>query len=106
MLKGFKERCTTFENEFAHQNTIKFRATARRDKLVGEWAAEQLGLTGEADNDYQRTISRAQIVGGEDCLIKKLAEDLQIKSADISVNDIHQKIYECLEKAMAEHRQK
>ena len=46
-MSSFKDREKAFESKFAHDQELKFKATARRNKLLGQWAGEQMGLSGD-----------------------------------------------------------
>src|ERR1700757_2277534 len=61
MTTTFDKREEGFERQFAHDEELKFKATARRDRLLGLWAAQQLGLTGTAADDYAKSVVIADI---------------------------------------------
>jgi hypothetical protein len=61
MTTTFDKREEGFEKQFAHDEELKFKATARRDRLLGMWAAQQLGLTGTAGDDYAKSVVIAGI---------------------------------------------
>ena len=105
MLKGYANRCARYENEFAHENTTMFRATARRDRLVGHWAAEQLGLKGEEAEEYAKMVARTQIVGGETKVVDMLNNDLSGALGMVDQDMIVQKMQQSLEQAMRELRE-
>jgi hypothetical protein len=60
-MTTFKDRNKGFEQKFAHDEELKFRATARRNKLLGLWAADQLGLTGDEAQAYAREVIKADL---------------------------------------------
>lgn len=76
-MSTFDERERGFENKFAHDEEMQFKAQARRNKLVGLWAAGLLGKTGDAANSYAMEVVKADFeeVGHED-VFRKLAADL------------------------------
>ncbi len=80
-MTTFDDRENAFENKFAHDAEMQFRAEARRNKLAGLWAAELLGMTGDAAADYAMTVVSADFeeAGNED-VVRKLAADLGDKS--------------------------
>lgn len=84
-MSQFKDRGDAFENKFAHDQELQFKATARRNKLLGLWAAEKLGLSGEAAEQYAREVVRADFeeVGDED-VFRKIRKDFDDKGVDIS----------------------
>lgn len=83
-MTTFDERETAFENKFAHDEEMRFKAEARRNKLLGLWAAELLGKTGDAADAYAKDVVRADFkeAGVED-VVRKVATDLgDLSSAD------------------------
>lgn len=76
-MSGFKDRENAFENKFAHDAELQFRTEARRNKLLGLWAADLMGKTGDAANAYAREVIQADFEepGFED-VIRKLIGDL------------------------------
>jgi hypothetical protein len=76
-MSSFDERKRSFENKFAHDEAMKFRATARGNKLVGLWAAEILGKTGADAEEYAKEVIRADFEEpGDEDVIRKLKGDL------------------------------
>lgn len=88
-MSGISDREKAFENKFAHDEALKFKAEARRNKLLGVWAAGLMGKTGEAVNDYAKEVIKADFeeVGDED-VFRKLRGDLDDASVTISDDDI------------------
>ena len=84
-MSGFKKRKQDAENRFKHDQELEFKATARRNKLLGQWAAEQMGISGSEVEDYAKevVISDFDRPGDEDVLEKVLA-DFTAKGLDIS----------------------
>lgn len=84
-MTTFEDRENAFENKFAHDAEMQFRAEARRNKLVGLWAAELLGKTGDEAAAYAMEVVSADFeeAGIED-VVRKLVADLGDKaSADV-----------------------
>lgn len=76
-MTTFDDREHAFENKFAHDEELMFRATARRNKLLGLWAAGLLGKTGDAAAAYAKDVVAADIAEvGDDDVIRKVAGDL------------------------------
>lgn len=76
-MTTFDDRENAFENKFAHDEELKFRCAARRNKLVGLWAAEILGKAGEAASTYAKEVVAADMAeAGDEDVIRKLAADL------------------------------
>ncbi|MGI3211343.1 DUF1476 domain-containing protein [Roseovarius tibetensis] len=83
-MSTFDDRETAFENKFAHDEEMKFRAEARRNKLLGLWAAELLGKTGDEADTYARAVVKADFEEpGHEDVVRKVAGDLgDIADAD------------------------
>lgn len=83
-MSSFDERERAFESKFAHDEEMKFRAEARRNKLLGLWAAELLGKTGDAANAYALEVVKADFEEpGHEDVVRKVAGDLgDIADAD------------------------
>lgn len=76
-MNTFKDRENAFENKFAHDEEMQFRAVARRNKLTGLWAAELLGKTGDAAQAYAMEVVQADFEeAGHDDVVRKLLADL------------------------------
>src|SRR5919205_2884006 len=77
-MTTFDDRKNAFERKFAHDAELRFRATARRNKLLGLWAAERLGKSGPEAEAYARSVVAAdfQEPGDED-VIRKVRGDLE-----------------------------
>ncbi|MGQ0611350.1 MAG: DUF1476 domain-containing protein [Paracoccaceae bacterium] len=81
-MSTFDDREKGFESKFAHDSEMRFRAEARRNKLVGLWAAGLMGLSGDAADDYARAVVAADFeeAGIED-VVRKLVADLGGKAS-------------------------
>jgi hypothetical protein len=76
-MTTFDDRENAFENKFAHDEELKFRVTARRNKLLGLWAAELLGRTGDDAAAYAKEVVAADFEeAGDDDVIRKVVGDL------------------------------
>lgn len=85
-MTTFDDRENAFENKFAHDADLQFKITARRNKLVGLWAAEKMGLTPEETDAYAKAVVQADFEeAGDGDVIRKLLGDLT--SAGIEVDD-------------------
>ena len=84
-MTTFDEREKEFEARFRHDEELRFKVTARRNRLLGLWAAQQLGLLGEAAEAYAQEIVNAQFApGGDRNVVAKLAADLGAKDVTIT----------------------
>lgn len=85
-MSSFDERERGFEKRFAQEEELKFKATARRNHLIGLWAAKQIGLNDADGEDYARSIVITDLDNPQsDAVLAKLRTDL--KSHDISISD-------------------
>lgn len=85
-MTTFDNRENAFENKFAHDADWQFKITARRNKLVGQWAAEKMGLTPEETTAYATSVVQADFEeAGDEDVIRKLLGDLT--SAGVDVDD-------------------
>jgi len=76
-MTTFDDREHAFEAKFAHDAEMQFKAEARRDKLLGLWAAELLGKTGDDANAYAQDVIKADFAeAGDEDVYRKLAGDL------------------------------
>ena len=83
-MTTFDDRESAFENKFAHDEEMNFRAEARRNKLLGLWAAELMGKTGDDADAYAKEVVKADFeeAGYED-VVRKVAADMgDIADAD------------------------
>jgi len=89
-MSGFDQRREGFERKFVLDEEQKFKVIAHRDKLLGVWAAEKMGLTGAAVEDYAREVARADLEeAGDEDVVRKLAADFAAKGLSITVGQIH-----------------
>jgi hypothetical protein len=102
-MTTFDKREESFEKQFAHDEELRFKATARRNKLLGRWAAEQLGLTGAEADAYAKDVVMAdfQEVGEHDVL-RKIRQDFDAKGVAVSDTEIQHKMNELLARAVKE----
>ena len=85
-MTTFNDREKAFENMFAHDEEMQFRAQARRNKLVGLWAAALLGKTGAEADAYAMEIVRADFVeAGHEDVYRKLAADLDYRADESTI---------------------
>lgn len=100
-MTTFDKREEGFEKKFAHDEELRFKATARRNKLVGLWAAEKLGLSGEQAEEYAREVVRADFdEPGEDDVFRKIRGDFDKASVDQSDHQIRRTMDELMATAI------
>ena len=81
----FEQREAAYEAKWAHDQNTLFRVTARRDRLVGLWAAQKLGLSGPAADAYVESVARAGFSKLPHATIDKIRADL--RAANITISD-------------------
>ena len=99
-MTEFNEREKAFESKFKHDEELRFKATARRNKLLGLWAAEQMGL-GEAEaSAYATEVIKADFEeAGDDDVLRKVFGDLQAKGIETSEHLVRKHMDELMETA-------
>ena len=83
-MSAFDDRERAFEAKFARDQEVQFRIIARRNRLVGEWAAERMGLTPEETDAYAKAVVQADFEeAGDEDVIRKLLGDMTQAGLDI-----------------------
>lgn len=102
-MTTFDNRRDAFENKFAHDESLRFKATARRNKMLGLWVAEQLGKTGpEADAYVKAVVASDFEEAGDGDVLRKVKADLDAAGQALSEAEIRSKMTELLARAVAE----
>jgi hypothetical protein len=102
-MTTFDKREEGFEKKFAHDEELKFKAEARRNKLLGLWVAEKLGLSGDAANEYAREVVAADFEeAGDGDVVRKVMRDLGAKGVAITEPQIRAKMDELMAQAIAQ----
>jgi hypothetical protein len=101
-MTTFDKREEGFEQQFAHDEELRFKATARRNKLLGLWAAEKLGLAGAAADDYAKSLVMADVDVGAHDVFRKIREDFDAKGVTQSDHQINRAMTELMAKAIAD----
>jgi hypothetical protein len=83
-MTTFDEREKDFEARFKHDQELQFKVTARRNRLLGLWAAGRMGLSGEAANAYAKEVVDAEFHGGDRHIVAKIVADLTSKGHAIT----------------------
>lgn len=102
-MTTFDKREEGFEKKFAHDEELRFKATARRNKLFGRWAAEKLGLTGDAAEAYAKEVVMADFeeAGNED-VFRKVRKDFDEKGVAQSDHQVRRTMADLMEQAIQE----
>ena len=90
-MTQFNDRERAFESKFAHDEEMKFRMIARRNRLLGEWAARKMGLSEEETVSYAKDVVRADFEeAGDEDVIRKVLGDLTSAGIETSDAEIRQ----------------
>jgi hypothetical protein len=102
-MTTFDKREEGFERKFAHDEELRFKANARRNKLLGLWAADKLGITGDAANAYAKDVVMADFEeAGDNDVFKKVRTDFDAKGITESDQEIRRAMVDLMEKAISE----
>jgi hypothetical protein len=100
-MTTFDKRKDAFENKYAHDAELRFRAEARRNKLLGLWAAEAMGLKGDAAESYAKSVVQADLAeAGDEDVYRKITADLAASGVVRSEHQIRRQMDELLAKAI------
>jgi hypothetical protein len=104
-MTTFDKREEGFEKKFALDEEQKFRAIARRNRLLGLWVAEKLGISGEEASAYAREVVAAEFANGGDAgVIRKVMTDLGDNGIAVTETLIRAKMNELMAEAAAQVR--
>lgn len=96
-MSSFDERKDAYENKFARDAELKFRAEARRNRLLGHWAAEKLGKTGAEADAYALSVIQADLEeAGDDDVFRKVRADFDEAGVEQSDHQIRRQMEEFL----------
>lgn len=102
-MTTFEERQKGFERKFAHDEELKFKATARRNRLLGLWAAGEMGIAGDAAQAYAREVVKADLAEpGEEDVFRKIRADFDAKGVNQSDHQIRRMMAEMMGQAIAQ----
>jgi hypothetical protein len=100
-MPTFDDRQKGFESKFARDEELRFKATSRRNRLLGQWAAEKLGKTGEAADAYTREVIRADMQeAGDEDVVRKLRGDFEQAGVQQSDDEIRRTMHQLMAQAV------
>ena len=100
-MPTFDDREKAFEKKFALDQELKFKAEARRNKLLGEWAAAKLGLTGPAAEEYIKAVRKADLAEkGDGDVFRKVRKDFDEKGVQAADAEIRSMMADFLAQAV------
>ena len=102
-MTTFDNREKAFEKKYAHDTEMQFKAEARRNKLLGLWAAGKMGMTGDEADAYAKAVVIADLkeVGDED-VYRKVAGDLEEKGISVPEAELRRQMRDLLAEAKAQ----
>ena len=104
-MTTFDKRKDAFENKYAHDEELRFRAEARRNKLLGLWAAGLMGKAGDAADAYAREVVEADFAEkGEEDVFRKVRDDLAAAGVEQSEHQIRRTMDELMAQAIEQVR--
>ena len=99
-MTQFEDRERAYEARFAHDEELRFKSLARRNKLLGLWAAEKLGREGEAAEAYAKEVVRSDFAEpGDDDVFRKVRGDFNTGGVTIGDDELRLKMRELLVEA-------
>jgi hypothetical protein len=102
-MSTFDKRQEGFEKKFAHDEELRFKATARRNKLLGLWVAEKIGKTGAEAEAYAKSVVMSDFEeAGDDDVFRKVKADLDAANAGQSDHQIRRTMDELMATAVAQ----
>lgn len=102
-MTTFDQRKDAFENKFAHDEELRFKATARRNKLLGLWAAEKLGKSSAEAEAYAKSVVVADFEeAGDEDVLRKVKNDFALAEVTLAETEIRRVMSELLIKAAEE----
>jgi hypothetical protein len=100
-MASFDEREKGFENKFKHDEELRFKATARRNRLLGEWAAGLMGMSGDEVAAYAKEVVKSDFERpGDDDVLEKVHGDLQAKGLDTSEHIVRKHMDDLMSEAV------
>jgi hypothetical protein len=92
-MTTFDDRERAFETKFARDEEMLFRVTARRNRLLGQWAAQKMGLTPEETDAYSKAVVQADFEeAGDEDVIRKLVADLTAAGVDVDESSVRKAV--------------
>jgi hypothetical protein len=99
-MTTFDKREEGFEKKFVIDEELKFKAEARRNKLLGLWVASKLGMSGDEANAYAKEVVAADIVEAGGGVVRKVMGDLEAKGVAMSEAELRAKMDELMAQAI------
>ncbi|MGY6531638.1 DUF1476 domain-containing protein [Glycocaulis sp.] len=105
-MSSFDEREKAHENRYAREQELEFKANARRNKMLGLWAAEKLGLSGDEAESYAGEVVAADLEeAGDEDVFRKVRKDFDAKGVAVSDVELRHEMTRLLDQARAAVRE-
>jgi len=102
-MTTFDERERSFEKKFAMDQDLRFKAEQRRNKLLGDWAAQKLGMSGAAVEDYIKAVRKADLAQkGDEDVFRKIRKDFDDKAVAVTDAELRKAIVDFLAAAVTQ----
>lgn len=100
-MTGLDDRQKAFEEKFAHDQELQFKVQARRNKLLGLWAADKLGKAGDDIDAYAKSVVISDFAEpGDDDVLRKVLADFEAKGVDIDRTQLRHEMDKLMRQAM------
>jgi hypothetical protein len=100
-MTTFDDREKSYEKKFAMDEELKFKSEQRRNKLIGEWAASKLGLSGAAVDDYIKSVRKADLASkGDEDVFQKIRKDFDAQAVAVPDAELRKAMTEYMVKAL------
>jgi len=102
-MTTFDEREKSYEKKFAMDEELKFKSEQRRNKILGEWAAGKLGITGAGVDEYVKAVRKADLASkGDEDVFQKVWKDFSDKSVGVTQAEVRAAMADALTKAVSQ----
>ncbi len=96
-MTTFDDREQAFENKFAHDEELEFKAVARRNRMLGLWAAGLMGLEGDRQEEYAAAVVKSEVdQPGDEDVLRKVFKDLSASGTKVTEGAVRGKMDELL----------
>jgi len=103
VMTTFDDREKAYEKKFALDQDLRFKAESRRNKMLAEWAAAKLGITGSDVEEYVKAVRKADLIEkGDDDVLRKVKQDFADKGIAIDEAELRKVMGQFLAKAVAD----
>lgn len=106
-MSSLDDRAKTFENKFAHDQEVKFKVISRRNKLLGEWAADTMQYDNEKKERYVKEVVQAGVnISDEAKVVEKISGDFEREGVEVDSREIARQLANFYDKAIQDFQEK